>query len=156
MNSEYLPYLVFGAFALVLVALVWAVNRSRTQLAEEQRRTDCLQQDLKREEQRSRTLKDTVDRLTTLKSKQSLWDSASAPRRRMSSSVTESPAQSSSHHSTPVSTSPVDNTLANAMLFSHMTSFPLSPASAPSYGFDSGSGSDSGSCSDSSSRENFD
>ena len=75
MNSEYLPYLVFGVFgvfALVLVALFWAINRSHAQLVEERRRTDRLQQDLKREEQRSRTLKDTVDRLTTLESKQSL------------------------------------------------------------------------------------
>ena len=75
MNSEYLPYLVFGVFgvfALVLVALFWAINRSRTQLAEERRRADRLQQDLKREERRPRTLKDTVDRLTTLESKQSL------------------------------------------------------------------------------------
>ena len=75
MNSEYLPYLVFGVFgvfALVLVALFWAINRNHAQLVEERRRTDRLQQDLKREEQRSRTLKDTVDRLTTLESKQSL------------------------------------------------------------------------------------
>jgi len=110
MNSEYLPYLVFGVFgvfALVLVALVWAINHSRTQLAEERRRTDRLQQVLKREEQRSRTLKDTVDRLTTLESKQNAWNSASAPRRRMSSGVTESPVQSPFHHSTPASSPPL-------------------------------------------------
>lgn len=171
MNSEYLPYLVFGvfgAFALVLVALVWAINRSRAQLAEERRRTDHLQQDLKCEEQRSRTLKDTVDRLTTLESKQNAWNSASASRpapaplsRRMSSTVTELPSRSSFHHSTPVSSPPADNTLANAMLFSHLASPLRSPASAPdecrtsccspssasSYSSDSSSSSDSGSCS---------
>ena len=157
MNSEYLPYLVFGVFgvfALVLVALFWAINRSRAQLAEERRRADRLQQDLKREERRSRRWKDTLDRLTTLESKQNARNSASAPRRRMSSGVTESPVQSSFHHSTPASSPPADNTLTDAMLFSHIANF--SPSPAPSCGSDSGSGGDSGSCSDSGSSGSFD
>ena len=151
MNSEYLPYLVFGVFALVLIGLVWTISRNRTKLAEERRRVDRLQQELKREEQRSRTLKETVDRLTALDRKQNPWNSASTSRsapapspRRLSSSVTESPAQSSFHRSTHASSPPADNTLANAMLFSHMASSSPSPSPAPSY--DTGSSS-SDSCS---------
>ena len=154
MNSEHLPYLVFGVFALMLVGLVWTISRNRTKLAEERRHVDRLQQELKREEQRSRTLKETVDRLTALDRKQNPWNPTSASRsapapspRRLSSSVTELPTQSSPPHSTHASSPPVDNTLTNALLFSHMASSSPSPSPAPSYDMSSSGGSSDSGCS---------
>jgi hypothetical protein len=85
-------------------------------------------------------LKETVDRLTVLDEKQNPWNSApasrsspaSSPRRRMSSSVTESPSHSAFHRSAPVdSPPPVDTGLTNALLFSHMASSSPGPSPAP-------------------------